>query len=274
MVVRLTLIISFTLISQSIFGKCRLSEEVVSLSGPMTHLLEEMELMEDPKLQAISKFHPLEKPFKKKVLAGGLFLSPHVFRDYKDSLIIFDKSREFKYLLKKTEHKSFIEIDSRDQDPFEVINLLVLRLRPILKGCRQNLKAVEKRFKNMRKDLLKANVDLKAIFFLGDQEKKLPETIISHDGFVLFLKKYKNFKTYPSELAYTNWAEKIMKDLKGYTRIGLIEAPYEELTRVDRENGHYDLAFRGVMTPGIRQAYFLNAFLKPLMPKPSSNSEQ
>ncbi|MAZ48873.1 MAG: hypothetical protein CME65_09935 [Halobacteriovoraceae bacterium] len=257
---------------QQVFAKCRLDKEVVSLSGPMTHLIEEMNLLDDPKLKAISKFHPLEKPFKKKVLAGGLFLSPHVFRDYKDSLIIFDKSREFEYLLKKTEHKDYIEIDSRDQDPFEVINILVLRIRPVLKGCRDELKSLEKKFQNLRENLLKAKLNLKALFFLGDQKRKLPETIISHDGFVLFLKKFDNFKTYPSDLAYVTWSSKIMKELKDYRKIGLIEAQHEVLTRIEREDGHYDLAFRGIMTPGIRQAYFLKAFLEPFIL--SSSDEQ
>lgn len=269
-------ILCFSLVTNIAWSKCRLSQEVVSLSGPMTHLLEEMNLLDDPKLEAISKFHPLKKPFKKKVLAGGLFLSPHVFRDYKNSMIIFDKSREFKYLLKKTEHKSFIEIDSRDQDPFEVINLLVLRLRPLLIGCRDELKGVEKKFAEMKKELLQLDFKLRALFFLGDQERKLPETLVSNDGFVLFLKRFDGFETYPSNLAYVNWSEKILKTLDDFVKIGLIEAQHEELLRVDRKAGHYDLAFRGIMTPGIRQAYFINSFLEPYKgkkSKPSSTGE-
>ena len=76
------------------FGKCHIEKSIVSLSGPMTHFLEELDLVRDENLKAISKFHPLKKEFKGEVLAGGLFLSPQVFHKYKDALIVFEKAKK------------------------------------------------------------------------------------------------------------------------------------------------------------------------------------
>lgn len=244
------------------FGKCYIQKSIVSLSGPMTHFLEELDLVSDKNLKAISKFHPLNKEFKGEVLAGGLFLSPQVFQKYKDALIVFDKSREFKYLLEKSNHMNFLEIDSRDQDPFEVINLLEVKALGFLKGCRSQLSETSKKFKSLKEKLLKKNIEIKANFFLGSLSGKLPETIIANDGPVIFLRKFAGFSTYPSELAYVNWSMREFKRQKGFVNIGLNETKTEEFKVKEVKPNYFDISYRGVLTPGIRQAYFLGELFK------------
>lgn len=244
------------------FGKCHIEKSIVSLSGPMTHFLEELDLVRDENLKAISKFHPLKKEFKGEVLAGGLFLSPQVFHKYKDALIVFDKSREFKYLLEKSNHMNFLEIDSRDQDPFEVINLLEVKALGFLKGCRSKLSDTSKKFKSLKEKLLTKNIEIKANFFLGSLSGKLPETIIANDGPVIFLRKFSGFSTYPSELAYVNWSMREFKRQKGFVNIGLNEAKTEEFKVKEVKPNYFDISYRGVLTPGIRQAYFLGELFK------------
>lgn len=264
MVIKSFLAVAFYFLASlnNAYSKCHIEKSIVSLSGPMTHFLEELKLVNDPSLKAISKFHPLEEKFNGEVLAGGLFLSPQVFHKYKDALIIFDKSREFKYLLEKSDHKQFLEVDSRDQDPFEVINLLKVKALSFLKGCRTQLKALKQKFENIKKSLLKRKIELSANFFLGSLKGRLPETIIANDGPLIFLRKFNGFKTYSSGLAYVNWSMRELKKQNNFFNIGLIEAKTEKL-KVERvKSKHFDMSYRGVLTPGIRQAYFLQELFK------------
>lgn len=236
---------------------CRLERKVVSLSGPMTHFLEELDLLKDPNLLAISKFHNIRSNFKGERLAGGIFLSPKVFHQYKDAFLFYDKSIEFRYFLKKIKHQKVEEIASRDQDPFEVINILSLKARKVLVGCKNNLSQLEKKFKKMREQLLKKKIPWKGVFFLGAIEERLPEMVISNDGFVMFMREKMKFQSYPSDLAYVAWSSKKMSQLSQSFAIGLLDGEKDQIETQILTKSKINMSFRGVFTPGIRQAYFL-----------------
>lgn len=246
----------------SCFSACRLEQEMVSLSGPMTMLLEEMDLIKDPKLLAISKFHPVKNAHGKTRLAGGLFLSPKIFHQYSKSLIVFDKSREFKYLLKKSQHNLSLEIDSRDQDPFEVMNYLLLKLREMTKGCRQNIKKMQKLSQQIKEQIVKQAIPLKAVFFLGSIQTRLPEIVMNNDGFVMFLRRKQLVESYPSPLAYVNWSQKELGRLNNYLFVGLGTAGTDKLEIQKKGERRYNLLFRGLLIPGIRQIKFLQQYAR------------
>jgi hypothetical protein len=256
-----TFLLFFVLINTS-YAKCQFDQTVISLSGPMTMLIEEMDLLKDPKLKGISKFHPIKKEFKGKTFAGGLFLSPKVFHQNKEAVIVFDKSREFKYLLKKSQHQNFLEVDSRDQDPFEVVNYLILKLRELTKGCRTPIKSLEKKMAKLKQELQKKRLKQKSIFFLGEIKKRKPELVISNDGFVMFLKKQNKLHSYPSEFAYVSWSQKVLEGLPDYHYYGLQTMGTDLLVEKKVDDRSSNLAFRGLLIPGIRQVYFLQEFFK------------
>ena len=251
-----TVISLLLLFSMNSFS-CELSEKIVSLSGPITLLLEELDLLKDKNLLAISKFHPVEKKFNGQILAGGIFLSKKSLNAFKNVKMFFDKSREFKSLLKKSGVKKYIEIDTRDQDPFEAFNLSLVKIMNSLKGCHKTFEALEAKV-SIIKSKLKLNPNFeRSIFYLGHIKNKYPEIVIANDGFVLGLKAFEKFKTYPSDLSYVTWSKKIMNKLKDFNRYGVSEGKCNDINVLKVSDSNFNLSMRGVLTPGIRQVYFL-----------------
>ena len=253
------MVISFLFILiMSQASACELSEKVVSLSGPVTMVLEELDLLEDKNLLAISKFHPVRGISDEKILAGGLFLSRKTLKKYQHSKIIFDKSRELRMLLSKDHKGQLVEVDTRDQDPFEAFNLSLVKLMNSFKNCHKEVEALNKKVSTINKyHKLKADF-FKSIFYLGEIGDKFPDIAISNDGFVLFLKNHSEFKTYPSELSYSTWSKKIMKSLVSFNHFGLMDSKSDKLIIKKEGDRKYNLSMRGILIPGIRQIYFLD----------------
>ena len=109
-------------------------------------LLEELNLLESPKLVAISSFHPLEKKTHAKIISGGLFMSKRVLKEFSGDLVYYDKSRELKRLMDKVGLKKTIEIDTLGLESFETIDKLVELLK-------KNSIACEKRIQNLYKKI-------------------------------------------------------------------------------------------------------------------------
>jgi hypothetical protein len=239
---------------------CELSEKIVSLSGPITMVLEELDLLGDKNLLAVSKFHPIKNITNAKVLAGGLFLSKKTLKKYQHTKIFFDKSRELKILLSKDHKGLLVEVDTRDQSPFEAFNLSLVKTMNSLKNCHKKVEALEKKILKIKKYLSIKHDFHKSVFYLGSIGTKFPDMVISNDGFILSLKNNINFKTYPSELAYSTWSKKIMKSLSGFKHFGVVESKEDNLRVIKVSGDKYNLSMRGILTPGIRQIYFLDQF--------------
>ncbi len=239
---------------------CHLTRETVSLSGPITMLLEELQLTQDPYLLAISKFHPIETIFTGEVLAGGLFLSKQVLAKFKNKLIFFDKSREFKKILQQSHLKDIIEIDTRHLSVMSSVKMTIEILRKYTKGCDQQLAKVESHLRGLTHLLNKRGIT-PSVFYLGRISNKLPELVIVNDGFVKDLTETANLKTYPSETSYVYWSKKIMNTLKNYHHFGVGEGGSNQVKIEPVGPRKFNLAMRGLLIPGIRQLHFLEQFL-------------
>lgn len=239
---------------------CELSEEVISLSGPVTMLFEELHLLEDPKLLGISKFHPVKKTSRKvrtQVLPGGLFLSKKKLKEFQGKKVFFDKSREFKTLLERSAIEDSVELDTRGKTPFEVFDISINSISKSLKNCSQRIYHLRGRVKKIKETLTLHLKIENAVFYLGAFGRKIPELVIGNDGFVLSLKGLRGFSTYPSELAYIVWSKKEMNRLKGFYHYGVSDGSSGTLERKKIGNRRYNISMRGALIPGIRQIYFL-----------------
>ena len=71
---------------------CSLKKPIVSLSGPVTIYIEALGLLSDPKLRAISKFHPIKHKTSAEVLGGGVFLAQKKIKEFSSYLFELYKS--------------------------------------------------------------------------------------------------------------------------------------------------------------------------------------
>lgn len=241
---------------------CNLSKRTVSLSGPISLIFEELDLIKDKKLLAISTFHPIKSKFQGKVLAGGLFLPRKTLKNYSNDLIFYDKSKEYKSMLKKSGVKEAVEVDTRDMDPFEAFNVSLNKILPYLKHCEIAVDQLKEKIQKIERKIVIKSFLYKSIFFLGTIKNKLPDTVISNDGFVRWLKKDPLFMTYPSPLSYALWSKRIISKLGTYNYFGVTDGKTEKLKMIEVSKGRYNLSMRGVLIPGIRQIYFLQHFQK------------
>lgn len=240
---------------------CELKEDIVSLSGPMTLMIEELDLLSDSRLKAISIFHPIEdiQMTKATILAGGLFLTKKALAPYRQNIFFYDKSRALKKTLKSSGLAKMIEIDSRQKDPYIFSWELVETLGPFLKGCDNNISQLKKKLVPIKRIKEKF---YKVIFFMSNISRsgKLPKLVISNDTFVSFLKKnIKEFSTYESDLHYAPWSAKKMKGHQDYKLIGLSESKTNEILIKTIDENKFNMSMRGITVPGIRHVKFLES---------------
>lgn len=232
---------------------CELKRETVSLSGPITGLLEHLDLLESPKLKAISLFHPVPE-FKKEKLGGGLFLSQKTTDRYQDHLFYFDKSRELAERLKKIKNKT--EILTRSQTPFVITTLSLEKLKDNLVGCEGKIKELLAWIEKEEAWHRKQRKLEKSFFFLGALNlDRWPEYLIVRDGFVLSLIEQKKLETFESDLSYVRWGEKWKKNLKREKLIGIAEADKSKVEKLNSQIANF--YFPGALTPGIYQIKFM-----------------
>lgn len=235
---------------------CELNRPIISLSGPLTMMLEEMNLLGDKNLVGISNFHPV-KTYDGQIFSGGLFLSKSVLNKNSEAFIFYDRSREFLKLLKSSKHKFYKAVETRELTPFEVVADLLLSIDQFTSKCESAITKLELKMEKLQQKLSKIK-GRNAVFFLGEIKSKLPELVIANDGFVTFLKQNKNYKTYPSTLSYVPWSKKSLSKLKDLVLVGIHEGKMFQLTKAS--SNRYNIQFRGILTPGIRQIYFLEKF--------------
>jgi len=250
------------LINCSSVFSCRLKTPVISLSGPVTMLLERINLLEDKNLHAISSFHPITKKYHGEILAGGLFLSHRTVLQFKNKTIIFDESRELEKLLERHRDIKLIKFTSRAIDSINVYKRSVKIIQKISIGCEKIIAQVDREVNTILSNIVLSKKLERVVFFLGKINNKLPETVIVRDGFVLELMKIKSFKTYPSALAYISWSKSILNKLKHYTYLGISEGATSVIQAEKIKLGQYNLSMAGALIPGISQIYFLKQFVQ------------
>lgn len=253
----------FALLSLKNLIACELNsgKKIISLSAPITWVLWELELLEDPKLDSVSTFHYTGKSSPKKI-AGGLFLSSKILSS-KEAVVFFDQSKELSEAIKKSAKMTGIEVSTRGDGPFVVHRKAMSSLAPFLKGCGAKVK-------DLKKDLLKARVELEkfhftkrpVVFFLGRFEKnsRPPRLVIGRDGFVDYFSKHNGLKTYPSELHYISWSPKILSDLSAL-KIGTSQGEELELKVEKIEDEVLNISHAGALSPGLGQVRFMQALI-------------
>lgn len=200
---------------------------IVSLSGPVSTMLEELGLLKDPSLKAISEYHPVDfSKFKGKVLKGGLFLSIKTFKEISSYHVFFDQSRDLRKNLEKLKASHIVEITSLGKTPFEVVEDSLKLLAPFLKHCETQMQDILTKVEKIKLYIKNSfNIKNEIIFYLGkSQESGKNRLIMVNDGPVAFLKKASKIKTYPSDLAYVIPSARILLSLKKPLYIGLLEA--------------------------------------------------
>lgn len=251
----------FFFASFSSYG-CELSKKnIVSLSGPVSTYLDQLGLINQ--VEAISLYHPIAD-FKGVKLAGGLYLSTSALKKLEGKIVYFDKSRELKKILNRFTKIQAIEIDSRRKTPRQVVELVAGVVASSLKGCESQVTSLHERMSELEKEILtKISKISKSIFFLGRISSKYPETVMSNDGFVYWLKKEKLLDSYPSELEYLSWSMKVISPMRQSHLFFGIQDSYNDgdksLEKVSEKS--YNVKYPGALTPGYTQLEFLKYLL-------------
>lgn len=237
-------------------------KKVISLSGPMTILLRETQLLNDPALEGISIFNPIsENEFRKKRIPGGIFLSQRTLSEFENALIFYDEGRELRKILSTGRGIQSVEIKTRNKYPIEVVDSLIRTIRPLTNGCDQLLSRFKANAVRMEMELLKKlPSSLKVVFYLGRfKNQRPPELVIVNDGVVKKLIQENKIKTYPSELSYVNWSSKIMDTLsKDFIHLGIEDSGSKLMKEIKRSSMKMTLIYPGALVPGFSQ---LEAFL-------------
>ncbi|HLT23063.1 MAG TPA: hypothetical protein VKZ84_06460 [Bacteriovoracaceae bacterium] len=257
------------LISISLFflvlGKaysCELiTKKIISLSGPVSTYLDQLGIIDQ--VEGISFYHPIEK-FKGTRFPGGVYLSTATLRTFEGKVVFFDKSRELKKVLNRFPKVKAIEVDSRRKTPREVIELTESLLAPYLKECTKQKVELKERVARLEEDIKKNISKIKqSVFFLGKISTKIPETVLSNDGFVYWLKKEKLLESYPSDLEYLNFSMKIVSALRGKFNFFGLQDSYDggekSIEKVSDKN--FNVKYPGALTPGYTQLEFLKYLL-------------
>lgn len=255
----------FVLFFQLAHADCRFRphiKKVISLSGPMTVVLNEAGLLNDPVFHGISIFNPVsEKSFKKKIYPGGIFLSHSTLQELADGVVFYDEGRELKRVLDSSKNTKSIQIKTRGLMPLEVMDLLIGELNKHVINCSKTFIDLRLRAENLQKKLIEViPKNFEVVFYLGEfRNNRPPEMIIVQDGVVKLLIKKKIIKTYPSELSYINWSSKILSQLSPKTlHVGIIDSAMKDTREIKKSEKAMTIVYPGALVPGLTQ---LEAFL-------------
>lgn len=227
-------------------------------------LLEDLNLLEDKNLKAISIFHPVMN-FSGERLGGGIFLSSKVLKKMINPILFYDSSRELKRSLDKMRKIETIEVDTRKMNVYDATTYSLHILKPYLRNCKKQVLTWKKKIDQIQIEINAARLKKNKLLFFIDAIKnvnKLPPTILVQDSIVLSLLESKKIRTYKTPLSYVAWSAKKIKNNYGdYIRIGLVNHLNEKLEVQKLDEKNYNVFYRGILIPGVRQLYFLHQFL-------------
>lgn len=257
----ITLISFFLFQSHHTLGCELINKKTISLSGPVSTYFDQLGIINQ--VEAISIYHPIAD-YQGEKLAGGLYLSTSSLKKLEGKTVYFDKSRELKKILNRYPKIKAIEVDSRRKTPQEVIELVASLTSKTLKGCEQQISEFKNRLALLEKDITSNISKIKqSIFFLGKIGAKLPETVISNDGFVYWLKKENLLQSYDSHLEYLTWSMKVLSPLRGKYYFFGVQDSYQNgeksIKKVSEKK--YNVKYPGALTPGYTQLEFLKFLL-------------
>lgn len=265
---------------KNIFANCRLKNNLVSLSGPISHLLYQFNLLgqdQEYKVKAISTYNGFnEKDYSGKILPGGIFLSRGAIKEIGHSPLFFDRSEKLRTLFEKLKLESkenlgtTIEVDTFGKDPIETFEKCYQLLAPYLLGCEDLYKKEKERQKRLIEKIQenKNKDDFIILFYLGEFFKKgrYPGRLMVNDSLALFFKRRQIMGGYPSHLSYVPWSEKIIQDLRNQKKrvihVGLtgrkkdLSDPFDKVkieSYEDKGEHFINIYGAGVLIPGVYQ---------------------
>lgn len=244
-------------------------KSLYSLSGPVTLMLKDLNLLNSPVVKAVSIFHPVAKQdFKGELLPGGVFLSPEKIQSLTGSLVFYDESRELERIFSRYPKITAIAVKTRGLTPMDAHKMTAKVLSPYLDQC--DLKAPEQQLSE-RLTRLQSLIKKKPaiLFFLGKiGDQRLPELLIVQDGAVKWLIQQQLIQTYPSPLGYVNWSAKVLIDYGHALKIGVIDPGNKDVTELVKTQSGYNLTYPGALIPGRGQVEALIYLFEKLNERP------
>jgi hypothetical protein len=239
--------------------------KVVSLSAPITYLLQRLDLIHSPQLQAVSDFHHIEQEHKNlKRVPGGEFISQQLVKQWEGHIVWYDQSNRLSQIFARNPKVKSIEISTRELNWEQSFNNVTKALSPYLNAqCETELVQLHTKMSQDLDHLKKSRIKpLSAIFFVGEciENQPLPKMVMLQDGVLKDLLSTGTVQSFNSPLAYLMWSEKDLADFKRSHNpmfICLNAKPKMELKQLAK-NHIWNFSHPHILNPGFPQ---LEAFI-------------
>jgi len=228
-------------------------------------VVQNLGLEKDKSIKLYSNYFPLNNQQAKEV-SGGIFISHNVIKESLVDTIFYDKSLELDKSFTRLREVSSFAIDTNGLDPFEAYEHSLTQLKKRLINCNDEIHSLNQVVSKIKKLRTKKK---KVVFFLGEINKdlKLPELVMANDGFVNYLKSNLNYSSYPTELAYLSWSQKIIRKLEneGYLFYGIVASNTERFEVKKISDRHFNIYSHEALIPGLSQIFFMKKFLNSFL---------
>ncbi len=257
-------VFSFLFFFCTLSYSCHLDEEYefFSLSGPVTQILQELNLLNNKPLKGVSSFHFVETSAQK--IDGGIFLSSRFLKEFNKPVVFYDESEQLAKLFPKIPQLKSHQVLTRKSDLYDINLQAINQVLPYLKNCGSELVKLNSSLGDLKEKITQQKkMTPRLIFYLGKlTNTKKPQLVMSNDLFVKKWRELKKIETYPSTLEYATWSVKVLKDLEnGYIEIGLNHGE-ERIEKV--EMNKFNLFYPHILTPGLSQIKFMANFSRLL----------
>jgi len=259
------------LVSVNVFSKCKLTRDIVSLSGPVSFYLLELDLINDPKLRAVSLYHDfLHDKYKGRWIGGGIYLSTKEFKKISGEYEIFlDESLEMRKRIEKLKKKipsvrSAQWIKTRGKSALAIVDELNFLIKKNTQGCEEKIGEIKRKISDTLTRLMNFKfLPMKHLFYLGVvknfQNKKI---MVANDLFLVNLKKNSSFQYYPTSLEYLSPSSKTLKAMEEESIVfGLNSNKKEKFEYISNKKNIYNIFSYGLLAPGLSQIYFISELL-------------
>jgi hypothetical protein len=244
---------------------CKLNSDkkIISLSAPVSGLLNRLDLYSDPQLVALSNYHFQAEKVQSKVVAGGLFLSDELLKSWNNSVVFFDASSQFENQFKQHNQLKSISVTTRGKDSYEAYLLSKKLLTPYLVKCEEKLAEIESEVQVLKKQIkAKLKAYTSHLVFIGTCSQTLwPKSLMVQDGVAKLLSNWFGLEQYPSDLSYVSWSEKILNEflIKKPLILCLSDSNLEQV--LVNNNNYLNLYDPQFLLPGINQILALKNLL-------------
>lgn len=186
--------------------------KIISLSAPVTYMLEQINLLSAQAVESISDFHYVEQLHSGiQKITGGEFISQKIVDGWNNKIVFYDRSQRLTQILSRNQKIKAVEIATRDLNWNESFQLVQEKLLPWMsESCIESFTKYRERLDTKVKAIGQIfKTPLPIVFFLGVcREKGYPKLVILNDGLIKDLILSKTIKTLKSQLSYLAWSQK------------------------------------------------------------------